>query len=84
MQQQQQPSFCIQDLVVSVYLLANEMTTYSSILLEGQRCFNALTFRGIDVLLYHITLGPFENSSLSSSQNISWNCVPSSYFPRNL
>ena len=65
------------------YFLANEMTTYGTILLEEQRCFYALTFRGINMLLDHITVGPFKNSSLTSSQNISWNCVLFSYFPRN-
>ena len=57
-----------------------EANTLRGQLLEEQRCFNALTFRGIDMLLDHITVGPFKNSSLTSLQNISWNCLLFSYF----
>ena len=48
------------------------------------KVFGALTFRGIDMLLDHITVTRFKNSSLTSSRNISASCVLFPYFPRNL
>ena len=50
------------------------------------KVFDALTFRGIDMLLDHITVSRFKNSSLTSSQTISSSSsyILLSSFPRKL